>query len=194
MKEFTTKGMPVERVKPLALLGTTRLCGKSRMEIKRGCSAQGTPRSKEQWRVELLVRYGAKLIEQSDAIFDDARLFLTPVPIFGSVPLGVVIDWWQNYNCSQAEESDGTLHCIYDWEIGPYKKWGHECNTDKERGVYYIGMDGKSYFAPAHSVHQLRSSIEEVRERYKGVISCQGVFDLEDAIEWLLGVKVYEQL
>lgn len=194
MKEFTTKGMPVERVKPLALLGTTRLCGESRMEMKRGGYAKGTPRAKEEWRVELLVRYGAELVKQSDVIFADARLFLTPVPIFGSVPLGVVIDWWQNYKCSQAEDSDGTLHYIYDCEIGPYKKWGHECNTDKVRGVYYIGIEGKSYFAPARSVHQLRSSIEEVQQRYNSIFSHQGVFDLEDAIEWLLGVKVYEQL
>jgi hypothetical protein len=188
-----TKCMPVERVKPLALLGTTRLCGECRMEMKRSYAAKVSPQAKELWRRELFISHAQLLLECSDEIFADARLFLTPVPIFGTTPLGVIIDWWQNYRCAQAEDTNGALRYIYDWEIGPFKKWGHECNADKERGVYFIGLDHKSYFAPTNEVWQLRNSLEEVRERYKEVFSHQGVFDLEDAIEWLLDTTVYDR-
>ena len=194
MKNFSvTKGMPVERVKPLALLATTKVCGAGERAIEENYSSEIEPKNKALWRRELLVRYANRLLECSEKIFEDSRLFLTPVPINGSTPLGVVIDWWQSYKCSQAEDSNGKHYPIYNWDFGPYTKMGHLCNADHTRGVYYVGDDG-AYFAPAEQVVCLRDSLQEVCDHYQNITSIHGVFDLEDAIELLLGENIYNRL
>ena len=193
MKELNfTKGMPVERVKPLALLDHIKACGAGEKRVEESSISALDPRGKMQWRRELLIRYAHKLLEHSDAIFADNRLFLAPVPIYGTTPLGVVIDWWQNYRCSMVRDCYGCLFPIYGWDCGPYKKMGHLCNADHRRGVYYIA-DGVGYFTPTESVKGLSESLQEVCRRYDVVASINGVFDLEDAIELLLGEKVYDR-
>ena len=195
MKNFSvTKGMPVERVKPLALLATTKMCGAGERVIEEKYSSEIEPKNKALWRRELLVRYAKRLLECSEKIFEDSRLFLTPVPINGTTPLGAVIDWWQNYKCSWAEDSNGKLYPIYGWDFGPYTKMGHLCNADHARGVYYVGDDNSGYFASAECVVDLRNSLQEVCDRYQNISSIHGVFDLEDAIELLLGEKIYNRL
>ena len=99
--------MPVERVKPLALLATTKMYGAGERVVEEISSSEIEPKSKALWRRELLIRYANRLLECSEKIFEDSRLFLTPVPINGTTPLGAVIDWWQNYKCSQAEDRNG---------------------------------------------------------------------------------------
>ena len=194
MKNFNvTKGMPVERVKPLALLATTKMYGAGERVVEEISSSEIEPKSKALWRRELLIRYANRLLECSEKIFEDSRLFLTPVPINGTTPLGVVIDWWQNYKCSWAEDSNGKHYPIYGWDFGPYTKMGHLCNADHTRGVYYVG-DDDGYFAPTEQVAGLRNSLQEVCDRYQNISSIHGVFDLEDAIELLLGEKVYNRL
>jgi hypothetical protein len=193
MKELNvTKGMPVERVKPLALLDHIKACGAGEKRVEESSISALDPRDKMQWRRELLIRYAHRLLECSEKIFEDSRLFLTPVPINGTTPLGVVIDWWQNYRCSMVEDGEGCLFPIYGWDCGPYKKMGHLCNADHKRGVYYIA-DGVGYFTPTESVKGLRESLQEVSRCYEGVCSVGGVFDIEDAIELLLGEKVYDR-
>lgn len=195
MKNFNvTKGMPVERVKPLALLATTKMSGAGERVVKEISSSEIEPKGKALWRRELLVRYANRLLERSEAIFEDSRLFLTPVPINGTTPLGAVIDWWQNYKCSWAEDSNGKRYPIYGWDFGPYTKMGHLCNADHARGVYYVGEGDGGYFAPTEQVAGLRDSLQEVCDRYQNIFSIEGVFDLEDAIELLVGDKVYNRL
>lgn len=195
MKNFNvTKGMPVERVKPLALLATTKMYGAGERVVEEISSSEIEPKSKALWRRELLVRYANRLLECSEKIFEDSRLFLTPVPINGTTSLGEVIDWWQNYKCSWAEDSNGKHYPIYGWDFGPYTKMGHLCNADHTRGVCYVGDDGDGYFAPTEQVAGLRNSLQEVCDRYQNISSIHGVFDLEDAIELLLGEKVYNRL
>ncbi len=195
MKNFNvTKGMPVERVKPPALLATTKMYGAGERVVEEISSSEIEPKSKALWRRELLIRYANRLLECSEKIFEDSRLFLTPVPINGTTPLGEVIDWWQNYKCSWAEDSNGKHYPIYGWDFGPYTKMGHLCNADHTRGVYYVGDDGDGYFAPTEQVAGLRNSLQEVCDRYQNISSIHGVFDLEDAIELLLGEKVYNRL
>lgn len=195
MKNFNvTKGMPVERVKPLALLATTKMYGAGERVVEKISSSEIEPKSKALWRRELLIRYANRLLECSEKIFEDSRLFLTPVPINGTTPLGEVIDWWQNYKCSWAEDSNGKHYPIYGWDFGPYTKMGHLCNADHTRGVYYVGDDGDGYFAPTEQVAGLRNSLQEVCDRYQNISSIHGVFDLEDAIELLLGERVYNRL
>ena len=195
MKNFNvTKGMPVERVKPLALLATTKMYGAGERVVEKISSSEIEPKSKALWRRELLIRYANRLLECSEKIFEDSRLFLTPVPINGTTPLGEVIDGWQNYKCSWAEDSNGKHYPIYGWDFGPYTKMGHLCNADHTRGVYYVGDDGDGYFAPTEQVAGLRNSLQEVCDRYQNISSIHGVFDLEDAIELLLGERVYNRL
>ena len=141
MKNFdVTKGMPVERVKPLALLATTKMCGAGERVVDEISSSEIEPKSKALWRRELLVRYANRLLECSEKIFEDSRLFLTPVPINGTTPLGAVIDWWQNYKCSWAEDSSGKHFPVYGWDVPPIvKKFIRNLRID-ENSPKYIFM------------------------------------------------------
>ena len=192
MKNFSvTKGMPVERVKPLALLATTKMCGAGERVIEEKYSSEIEPKNKALWRRELLVRYAKRLLECSEKIFEDSRLFLTPVPINGSTPLGIVIDWWQNYKCSQVVDEAGKRHYIYGFEFGTQCKFGHRPSVVKPDRVKYVGDDGKSYTIEcASSLLVLGNSLYEVCNRYPHPPH-KGVFDIEDAVELLLGERCY---
>ena len=111
-----TKGRAVERVKPLSLLGYTKGVGKSEIENGVQYSAEFDNKQKALWRTELFVKYAHRLLECSEQIFADERLFFTPLPLPLSgwikrgvaysckdmeLTLGHIIDWWQNYKCAQ---------------------------------------------------------------------------------------------
>ena len=200
-----TKDRTVERVKPLSSLGYTEGFGKSRIENGVQGSADFDNKQKAQWRTELFVRYAHRFLECSERIYADERLFFTPLPLpisgwikrgiaYSSkdmnLTLGHIIDWWQNYKCSQIVDESGERHYIYGFHFGPcykYRPRPKDADLDK---VYCIGEDGQSYLIyPSISLFDLGYSVYEVYRRYKHH-HCFSHFDLEDAIEYLFGEKI----
>lgn len=201
-----TKGRAVERVKPLSLLGYTKGVGKSEIENGVQYSAEFDNKQKALWRTELFVKYAHRLLECSEQIFADERLFFTPLPLPLSgwikrggcysakdmhLTLGHIIDWWQNYKCAQVVDEEGKRHYIYGFAFGPDCKFGRPRPADAEPDkVCCVGEDGRSYLMqPSISLFDLGCSIYEVYRRYKHH-HCFSHFDLEDAIEYLFGEKV----
>jgi hypothetical protein len=216
MKRDFTKDVSVERVTPPAPLGYCKAVGKServeRMELAQGVGNQDFDnrnfdnQEKAKWRAELFVRYAHRLLACSEEIFADKRLFYTPLPLplkmwirrgnsytpTGLRPtLGHIIVWWQNYKCAQVADEKGRLHYIYGFAFGPICKFGRPRPADAEPDkVRYIGGDDCGYRIPtSHSLFDLGCSLYEVYRRYKHHY-CRDHFDLEEAIEFLLGEKV----
>lgn len=210
MKRDFTKGVSVERVKPLALLGHCKAEGMSK---KMSCEevAQELGNEKERWRREILVRYAKRLLGCSERIFEDDRLFHTQIPLtlngmertaYGiyegsrtTLSLGKLIDWWENYKCSQVEDENGELHYICGVKWAPRRRFA-KCDGESEKDrVIYIGRDNECYsVAVDRPVIDLQCSINEVCKRYPERALRHNEFDLEDAIEHLLGEKVYKRL
>ncbi len=201
-----TKGRAVERVIPLSLLGYTEGVGKSEMESGVQYSAEFDNKQKALWRTELFVKYAHRLLECSEQIFADERLFFTPLPLPLSgwinrggcysgkdmhLTLGHIVDWWQNYKCAQVVDEEGKHHYIYGFAFGPDCKFGRPRPADAEPDkVRYIGADNCSYrIQSSLSLFDLGCSLYEVYRRYKPH-HFYNHFDLEDAIEYLLGEKV----
>ena len=202
----TTKGRAVERVIPLSLLDYTKGVGKSEIEKGVQCSTEFDNEQKSLWRTALFVKYAHRLLERSEEIFADERLFFTPLPLPVSgwiksggcyrvkdmrLTLGHIIDWWQNYKCAQVVDEDGKPHCIYGFVLGFTGKFGRPRPADAEPDkVRYIGDDNCGYrIQSSISLLELGCSLYEVYRRYKDIYSCSH-FDLEDAIEYLLGEKI----
>ena len=201
-----TKERAVERVIPLSLLGYTKGVGKSKKECGVQYSAEFDSKQKALWRTELFVRYAHRLLECSEQIYADERLFFTPLPLPLSgwikrggvysgkdihLTLGHIIDWWQNYKCAQVVDEEGKQHYIYGFAFGPIYKFGRPRPADAEPNkVRYIGDDDCGYRIQASlSLYDLGCSLYEVYRRYKHHYY-RDHFDLEDAIEYLLGEKV----
>lgn len=202
----TTKGRAVERVIPLSLLDYTKGVGKSEIEKGVQYSAEFDNKQKVLWRTELFVKYAHRLLECSERIYADDRLFFTPLPLPISgwiksdgcyrgkdmqLTLGHIIDWWQNYKCAQVVDEEGKSHYIYGFAFGPVYKFGRPRPADAEPDkVRYIGDDDCGYrIQSSLSLLDLGCSLYEVYRRYKDRYCCSH-FDLEDAIEHLLGEKV----
>ena len=203
----TTKGRAVERVIPLSLLDYTKGVGQSEVEKEVKYSAEFDNEQKMLWRTELFVKYAHRLLECSEQIFADERLFFTPLPLPVSgwiksggcycgkdmqLTLGHIIDWWQNYKCAQVVDEEGKQHYIYGFAFGPIYKFGRPRPADAEPNkVRYIGDDNRGYrIESSLSLFDLGCSLYEVYRRYKDHY-CRNHFDLEDAIEYLLGEKLY---
>ena len=122
-----TKGRAVERVIPLSLLGYTEGVGKSEIEKCVQYSAEFDSEQKALWRTELFIKYAHRLLECSEQIFADERLFFTPLPLPLSgwvknggcyqgkhmdLVLGHIIDWWQNYKCAQVVDEEGKCKAV----------------------------------------------------------------------------------
>ena len=203
----TTKGRAVERVIPLSLLDYTKGVGQSEIENGVQCSTEFDNEQKSLWRTALFVKYAHRLLECSEEIFADERLFFTPLPLPVSgwiksgccyrskdmqLTLGHIIDWWQNYKCARVTDEEGKLHYIYGFAFGPSYKFGRPRPADAERDkVRYIGDDDRAYrIESSLSLFDLGCSLYEVYRRYR-YHYCRNYFDLEDAIEYLLGEKLY---
>ena len=201
-----TKERAVERVIPLSLLGYTEGVGESKIEeVTLFNSAGYDIKWKTHWRTYLFVKYAHRFLACSEQIYADERLFFTPLPLSISgwiksgvcysgkdmnLTLGHIIDWWQNYKCSQVIDENGERHYIYGFKFGPlYKFRPRPANAEPDK-VSYIGADNRCYtIQPSISLFKLGNSIYEVYCRYKHH-HCFSYFDLEDAIEYLFGEKV----
>lgn len=203
----TTKGRAVERVIPLSLLDYTQGVGQSEIEKEVKYSAEFDNEQKALWRTALFVKYAHRLLECREQIFADERLFFTPLPLPVSgwiksgccycskdvqLTLGHIVDWWQNYKCAQVVDEEGRRHYIYGFAFGPSYKFGQLRPADAARDkVRYIGDDDRGYrIESSLSLFCLGCSLYEVYCRYKDHY-CRNHFDLEDAIEYLLGEKLY---
>ena len=204
MEKFNvTKVVSVERVTPPALLGYCKAVGKSEKEKCAEYAQEFDNREKAKWRTALFVRYAHRLMECSERIFADERLFYTPLPLplklwakngMGYTPieakltLGHIIAWWQNYRCAQVENEDGEHYYIFGFDI-VRGKFGFPTKPYKVR---YLGEEGQTYgIATDTSIPELGASLYEVCSQYR---AGNEYFDLEDAIEYLLGEKVYQRL
>ena len=201
-----TKERAVERVIPLSLLGYTEGVGESKIEeVALFNSAGYDIKWKAHWRTYLFVKYAHRFLACSEQIYADERLFFTPLPLSISgwiksgvcysgkdmnLTLGHIIDWWQNYKCSQVIDENGERHYIYGFKFGPlYKFRPRPANAEPDK-VSYIGADNRCYtIQPSISLFKLGNSIYEVYCRYKHH-HCFSYFDFEDAIEYLFGEKV----
>ena len=204
MEKFNvTKGVSVERVTPPALLGYCKAVGKSEKEKCAKYAQEFDNREKAKWRTALFVRYAHRLMECSERIFADERLFYTPLPLplkfwakngMGYTPieakltLGHILTWWQNYRCAQVEDEAGEHHYIFGFDI-TRGKFGFPTKPYKVR---YIGEEGQCYTIETDiSIPELGNSLYEVCSQYR---AGNEYFDLEDAIEYLLGERVYQRL
>ncbi|MBE6174748.1 MAG: hypothetical protein E7147_04290 [Rikenellaceae bacterium] len=206
MRTQFTKDVSVERVIPPALLDYTEGVGTSEMKREATSAHEFDYNEKRRWRTELFVRYAYRLLRCSEQIFADERLFYTPLPLplsgwerqglayevqHTELTLGHIIDWWQNYKCSQVVDEAGKRHYIYGFEFGTQCKFGHRPSVVKPDRVKYVGDDGKSYTIEcASSLLVLGNSLYEVCKRYPHPPH-KGVFDIEDAVELLLGERCY---
>ena len=204
-----TKDVSVERVTPPALLDYTKGVGASEMKRDVENAHEFDCNEKRRWRTELFVRYADRLLACSEQIFADERLFYTPLPLplsgwerRGVVyeaqriepTLGHIVDWWLNYKCSQVVDKEGIRHYIYGFEFGTQCKFGHRPSVVKPDRVKYVGDDGRGYTIECtSSLLELGNSLYEVCCRYRNAPHA-GVFDIEDAIELLLGERCYERL
>ena len=203
MKTQFTKDVSVERVTPPALLGYCKAVGLSEREERSEFAQEFDNAEKAKWRTALFVRYADRLLECSERIFADERLFYTPLPLPLKVwaksgrsyapikvrlTLGHVLAWWQNYKCAQVESEGGELHYIYAFDITT-GKFGF---PTKPYRVGYIGDDGQGYHTEVSTpIPELGYSLYEVSSQYG---SSELYFELEDAIEHLFGEKVYQRL
>lgn len=197
------KVVSVERVTPPALLGYCKAVGQSEKEKCAEYAQEFDNREKAKWRTALFVRYVHRLMGCSERIFADERLFYTPLPLplklwaksgRGYTPvemrltLGHILVWWQNYRCAQVEDEAGEHHYIFGFDI-TRGKFGFPTKPYKVR---YIGEEGQTYcIATDTSIPELGASLYEVCSQYR---AGNEYFDLEDAIEYLLGEKVYQRL
>lgn len=206
-----TKDVSVERVTPPALLDYSKAVGTGEREMSaEGDAQEFDSEQKAKWRRALFVRYAHRLLECSDKIFADERLFNTPLPlqlsgwtksngVYSSqhinLTLGHIIDWWQNYRCAQLEDSDGNRHYIYGFIFGPRGKYGFRPKNWVPDKVLYIGEDGQSYSVATNiSLLELGRALAEVCGKYSESPHCRVTFDIEDAIEYLLEERVYQRL
>ena len=205
-----TKDVSVERVTPPALLGNCKAVSKSEREVRTELAQEFDSEQKRKWRTELFVRYAHRLLECREKIFADERLFFTPLPLPLSgwvknggcyesqllpLTLGHIMDWWQNYKCSQVVDEAGEHHYIYGFSFGTQCKFGYKPKDIRPDRVLFVGADNRSYRVEAdRSLLVLGSSLYEVCNRYPQSPLCMATFDLEDAIEYLLGERVYQRL
>ena len=197
------KVVSVERVTPPALLGYCKAVGKSEKEKGAEYAREFDNGEKAEWRTALFVRYAHRLMACSERIFADERLFYTPLPlplklwakngrgyspVEAKLMLGHILAWWQNYRCAQVENEDGEHYYIFGFDI-VRGKFGFPTKPYKVR---YIGKEGQCYTIETDiSIPELGNSLYEVCSQYR---TSTDHFDLEDAIEYLLGEKVYQKL
>lgn len=206
MKQLTfTKDVAVERVTPLPLLGTTKIEGPSNFyNIAPLIGAQ--PENRIKGRIELFIRYAHRLLECSDKIFADRRIFNAKVPLqagfakrseYGSyefqqgIPtLGTIIDWWLNYECAKVENEEGEKFYICGWDFGTMRKFGYTPKSIIPPEVCYIDHSGVAHTSPVKSVMHLATSIYEVYKRYPQEWDEYEVFTLEEVIKILFDEDV----
>lgn len=210
MKTQFTKGVSVERVTPPALLGYCKAVGQSKREERTELAQEFDSEQKRKWRTELFVRYAHRLLECSEKIFADERLFFTPLPlrlngwtqsgsVYESKPidltLGHIIAWWQSYNCSQVENQEGNRYYIYGFDFGTQCKFGYRPKEIIPDKVLFIGANNEGYSTEIDkSLFKLGNSLFEVYAQYPNPSICRSTFDLEDAIEYLLEERIYKRL
>lgn len=204
MRTFqTTKGRAVERVIPLSSLGYCKAVGKSEREECAAYAQAFDNCEKARWRTGLFVRYAHRLLECSERVFADERLFYAPLPlplrmwakkgagytpVEMSLTLGHILVWWQDYRCAQVVSEDGERHYIFGFDI-VRGKFGFPTKPYKLR---YIGKEGQAYCTETDiSIPELGASLYEVCCQYG---TSNSYFELEDAIEYLLGERVYQRL
>ena len=208
MRQFT-KDASVVRVKPLALLESPKVVGSSEKVVGIAYANEFDRKSKDEWRAELFAKYAKRLIACSNSIYADERLFYTPVPLSltgavrkgavcsfcnSELTLGQIIAWWENYRCSTVVDMNGNLCPIYGFKWGTQTKFGYKPEYIEPNKVLFIGADGEKSIAQVDlSLIDLACSLHEVQQLYHQEISPSKVFDIEDAIELLLGEKVYQR-
>ena len=208
MRQFT-KDASVERVKPLALLESPKVIGSSEKVVGTRVVNEFDRKAKEEWRAGLFVKYAKRLIACSESIYADERLFYTPVPLplTGAVrrgrayslcgselTLGHIIVWWENYRCANVIDESGDLCPICGFRWGTQPKFGYKPEHSEPDKVVFIAINGERRVAQVDtSLMYLACSLNEVQQLYERPIAQNRVFDIEDAIDLLLGEKVYHR-
>ena len=199
-----TKERAVERVTPLSLLGYTK--GVEMSEIENGVQlcAESLFTQKAQWRTGLFLKYAHRLLGCSEQIFANRDVFNTLIPIkvlccssmqpnifapyIVQPTLGQFAYWWQTYKCSRLE-SEGILYPIVCWSVN-LKFMNLSSSFTERNSLLCIDSDGGQYSSKMelHNLYNLSKSFHEVCKLYPATEYLH--FDLEDAIEYLLGEKI----
>jgi hypothetical protein len=108
--------------------------------------------------------------------------------------LGHIIAWWENYRCAKVVDESGDLCPICGFRWGTQPKFGYKPEQIEPNRVVFISTDGERRVAEVDlSLMVLACSLNEVQQLYERPIAQNRVFDIEDAIELLLGEKVYHR-
>lgn len=200
-----TKDVAVERVTPLPLLGTTKIEGPGNLYFIPTID-EPHPDNRIVARIELFASYAHRLLECSDRIFADRRIFNAKVPLkisfaersewgtyefkCGIPTLGTIIDWWQNYECAKVENEQGDRFYICGWEYGSMNKFGYRHEPSRPPMVHYLAKCGLMQRSSTKSVMHLAASIYEVYKRYPQEWGEYDVFTLEEVIKILFDEDV----
>lgn len=139
--------------------------------------------------INLFLEYAHRLIEASDTILADSRMFLAPIPIrnglaytgtsgFRNPTLGIYIEWWRNHKCAWTEDNNGTPQPIYYIAGSPLSG----CNS-----CAYVTPDGKgkSISVPHFSI--VWRSFAEINAHYTEAKQLYDAYTLAEVIEILFG-------
>ena len=144
---------------------------------------------KDQTEIDLFLEYAHRLIERSDDILADSRMFLAPIPIrnglaytgtsgFHNATLGIYIEWWCNNKCAWTMDKSGITRPIY-YIAGSPLSGCNACAYVDSNG------EGQSISVPHFSIvwrtfTQTNTHYTEAKQLYKA-------YTLAEVIEILFG-------
>ena len=134
--------------------------------------------------LEFFLRNAYRLIEKSDTILSDSRMFLAPLPIsdaagipgFRNPTLGIYVEWWKNNECAWRVDEMGVKRPIYLISGNPMTG-SNSCG--------YIGEQGKSCFASVRSFSSVRQSFVSVNTRYTEAKERFEAYTIEEVVKIL---------
>lgn len=135
-------------------------------------------------RIKLFLQNAHRLIDRSDRIMEDSRMFLAPLPIRNGLAytgtsrlrnptLGVYIEWWRNHKSAWTEDDYGELQPIYYIAGSPLSG----CNN-----CAYITPDGESRNVSIPQFSQVWSTFMEVNSHYAEAKQLYEAYSLEEVI------------
>ena len=144
---------------------------------------------KNQTEIDLFLEYAHRLIEASDTILADSRMFLAPLPIrnglaytgtsgFQNPTLGIYIEWWRNNKCAWIEDKKGISHPIY-YIAGSPLSGRNACAYVDSNG------EGQSISVPHFSI--VWRTFAQTNTHYTEAKQCYEAYTLAEVIEILFG-------
>jgi hypothetical protein len=141
----------------------------------------------DRMRLELFLRNANRLIEASNKILSDSRIFLTPLPItsglaytgtsgFQNPTLGIYIEWWKNNECAWTLDKSGVKRPIYHISGSPLSGT-NSCG--------YVGAEGENCHASIRSFSSVWSSFININTRYVEAKQRYDAYTLEDVLKIL---------